>query len=359
MDKTLIPVLGSLAMLAGGPSTAQEAAWYDRLDFSGDLRLRYESISEQQSADRDRARFRARFGFRAEATDDIQVIVRLATGDGSPVSTNLTFDDGFSAKDIRIDRAYVDWRITDAWHVSGGKMRRPWFRSGGNALLWDSDLNPEGIATSFESGRFFGSVAALSVSERSASDDSLLLTAQGGVELAFGGNATLTAGAGYYEYTNIVGNAPFHDGSANGNSVDAAGNYIFDYSLIELFAEYRTEMRGWPLTVFGEWVQNTEAAVEDNAYALGAEIGETKGPGSYQVSYTWQDTEADAVIGTFNDSDFAGGDTDARGHLLKGRYALRDNVTLGATLIIAELGEFSGNERDYDRVMLDIEFSFR
>jgi hypothetical protein len=43
---------------------------------------------------------------------------------------------------------------------------------------------------------------------------------------------------------------------------------------------------------------------------------------------------------------------------LKAAYALRDNLTLAATVIAAERGGFAGNARDYDRVVLDIGFSF-
>ena len=155
------------ALLAPAAATAGEtAAWYDRVEFAGDFRLRYESISEEQGTDRERGRFRGRFGLEAQAADDIRLVFRFATGDGSPVSTNLSFDDGFSAKDLHVDRAYVDWRLNDVWHVYGGKMKSPWFRSGGNALLWDSDLNPEGVAASFSSGRLFGSFAVRSEERR-------------------------------------------------------------------------------------------------------------------------------------------------------------------------------------------------
>jgi hypothetical protein len=194
--------------------------------------------------------------------------------------------------------------------------------------------------------------------EQSADGNSLLLTAQGGVKLAFGDAGALTAGLGFHRYDDAAGNTPFYNGKPKGNSVDAAGNYLFDYALLEVFAEYKTELGDWPLAIFGEWVRNTEASAEDTAYAIGARLGSAKEVGSMQFAYSWQDTEADAVIGTFNDSNFAGGNTNASGHLLKAAYALRDNLTLAATVIAAERGGFAGNARDYDRVVLDIGFSF-
>ena len=68
--------------------------------------------------------------------------------------------------------------------------------------------------------------------------------------------------------------------------------------------------------------------------------------------------QADAVVATFTDSDFGGGGTDARGHTIKGRYALRDNWALAATLFINEVDLASGSPRDYRRLQLDLEFRF-
>lgn len=48
--------------------------------------------------------------------------------------TSQTFDDGFSTKDIGIDQAYVDWKITDELNFFGGKMKNPLFRAGGVPL---------------------------------------------------------------------------------------------------------------------------------------------------------------------------------------------------------------------------------
>ncbi|MGB5246369.1 MAG: putative porin [Woeseia sp.] len=357
---TKIAVALLVAMIVAAPEALAQASWTETIKLSGDTRVRYESIDAEGSANRDRSRFRARFGLEAKAADDIKLVFRLATGDGSPVSTNLTMDDGFSAKQILVDRAYVDWRLNDQWNVMAGKMKTPWFRAGGTPLLWDGDLNPEGIALLGDNGNFFGSLSAMSVEERSSSDDSLLLAAQGGWKGKLGDSGSLTAGLGYFNYTDTKGQSPFYDGDANGNTVDLAGNYVFDYELVEVFAEYKTKFNDLPLTVYADVVQNSGANNgQDLGWTFGATVGKASAPGTTQFGYAWLDTEADAVIGTFNDSDFAGGVTDARGHLIQAKYAIRDNVALGGTLILTERGEFAGPAQDYNRLMLDIEFSFK
>ena len=117
---------------------AADEGWAERLSFKGDVRLRYEGIDEQFESRRDRMRFRARVGLTAEVQDDVQVVLQLATGGDNPVSTNQTFDDGFSRKDIRLDLAYVDWQVNDSWSINAGKMKNPIFprRQGTANLGW-------------------------------------------------------------------------------------------------------------------------------------------------------------------------------------------------------------------------------
>jgi hypothetical protein len=333
-------------------------SWVDRIDFSGDARLRHETIDEDGEEDRKRMRFRSRFGFKASVMDDVQFVLRLATGGGNPVSTNQSFDDGFSTKDIGVDQAYVSWAAADGLNIFAGKMKNPLYSAGKVPLVWDSDLNPEGFAATYSSGMFFGTVAGFTVEERSSSDDSLLYAVQAGVKTDLGEGAKLTAGVGYFAYSDTIGAEPFYNGSAKGNTVDLAGNYVYDYKDTELFAQFDTKLGDLPLQVYAHFVQNNEVSQQDTAYAFGAKIGSAKKQGTQQFSWTYQDIEADAVIGTFNDSDFGGGGTDSEGHLIKYKYMLRDKISLGGTLMLNKVDRFQGTEHDYNRLQLDVEFKF-
>ena len=133
---------------------------------------------------------------------------------------------------------------------------------------------------------------------------------------------------------------------------------MFDYSELEFFVQYETEIGHWPLMVFADWVQNIEIGVEDTAYAFGFKAGSAKAPGTAQFSWAYQDIEADAVIATFNDSDFGSGGTDAVGHLFKGKYALRENITVGFTYMLNDVDRNAGDEHDYSRIQIDLEFKF-
>ena len=100
------------------------------------------------------------------------------------------------------------------------RLKNPLFKAGGVPLVWDSDLNPEGVVVKFKSGGFFGTVGGFSVEERSSEDDSLLYVLQAGYKFSIGEDSSLTAGAGYFAYTNTIGNKPFFDEKPRGNTVD-------------------------------------------------------------------------------------------------------------------------------------------
>ena len=351
-------LLACSVCMSAAVSAEAASAWMEHVALEGDLRLRHETIRVEPGADDDRARYRARFGFRVDAAESVEFGIRIASGEGSPVSTNLDFGESFSLDNVRIDRAYVGWSVNDALTLTVGKMKNPLKRAGDTPLLWDSDLNPEGVAAALESGRFFGTAGAFRLDYRDDGVESRLYAAQAGAQFEVSESSTLSAGIGWFDYTDMAGNSPLFGDDASGNSVDVAGNYLNDYDVLELFAEYESAVGDWPVIVFAEWARNTRAALADTAYAIGVKAGKAEGAGSTEWSWEWRDTEADALVGILSDSDLADGSTDSRGHVLQGSYMLTDHVALAATLIFSEYGGFSDSPTDFDRVMLDIEFSF-
>ncbi len=360
----LAVLLSATLLLISTQASAETDSWTDRIAFKGDVRLRYETIDLDGAAEIDRMRFRARFGLSAKVSDDVKFVFQLASGGDDPVSTNQTFDGGFSTKDIGIDLAYIDWKISDKLNFYGGKMKNPMFRAGGLPLVWDSDLNPEGLALAYQSGMFFGTAGGFSVEQRATDDDSLLYVAQAGMKFPVGEAASLTTGVGYFAYTNTVGNLPFYNFRPKGNTVEAIGTnlplgtYVYDYKNTEIFAQLDMKLGDWPFKVFAHATQNNEVSVEDTAYGVGMTLGTSKNDGDMEFSWAYQDIEADAVIATFNDSDFGGGGTDADGHILQAKYAVSKKIVVGGTLFINKINGFQGTERDYSRLQLDVEFKF-
>jgi hypothetical protein len=326
--------------------------------FAGDFRYRHETVNDDAFDERERQRIRARFGITADVTDGITAGLTLATGGDDPVSANQTLDTGFSRKPIGVDRAYVTWKASKELSFTGGKMANPFYRPLNHHLIYDNDLNPEGLALRYETGSWFTNVAGLWVEERSAADDSILLGGQVGFKRMLNGGRRFLAGVSYYDYLNTQNQTPFWDGAAAGNTVDAAGNYANDFNEAELFAELAFNAGERPMTVFADYVTNTEATLRDDGYAIGASYGEITRPGTWRLSYAYQKLEADAVVGTFTDSDWAGGGTDGVGHVVDFQYLLRSRWTLGFKYFLNERGEAAGNERDYNRLQADLNFNY-
>ena len=332
-----------------------DKAWYDKTEINGDFRLRYEGIYKKPGQDTDRERFRLRLGMKSRVNESINFIMRLESGAQDPVSSNQTIGDNFSGKDFGIGRSYIDWKINNNANIFAGKMKLPWIRPGGGSLLWDGDLNPEGIVMFISNERLFMNTG-VTVIERSSDNSTSLFSFQGGGNFTLDNSAKVKIGYSVFKYNHARGNQPFY--KSKGNTLDDLGNYLNDYTIFELFAEYKHELYGLPVTAHLDWLKNNEASDQDTAYSAGIKLGSSSKKYGREFSYTYHDTEKDAVIGAFSDSDFAGGVTDSKGHFIRARYGLMDNVRLGGTFIISKHGSFSGTEEDYNRMQLDLEFKF-
>ncbi len=333
-------------------------AWFNRLRIKGDFRYRHEHLDLENADNRDRQRIRARTELIARINDQLDVGFGVASGGDDPVSTNQTLGSGASTKDVRLDLAYLKWQTPiDGVTVSAGKFKNPLHRAGGNGLLWDSDLRPEGVTAEFERGGLFATGLGLWVEENSGGDDQFVFGAQTGWRSDLAG-ANVLLGAGYYRFDNFAGEPVAFDGDPRGNSVDAAGNYLFDYHELELFTELGFDLAGQAVTLFGNYVKNDEADDFDTGYAVGGKVKFAVGPRPWQLGYTYQDLEADAVFALFTDSDFIGGGTDGKGHIFRGSYDLTKAISLGGTLFVNERGGNAGEEEDFNRLMLDIAIKY-
>lgn len=347
------PAVPAVALAEARAAAATPAA----IRFAGDMRYRHESIDEDAVAERHRHRIRARFGVTADIAENVRVGLQLASGTDDPVSANQTLDTGFDRKQIGIDRAFFSWAATDELTFTGGKFANPFFRPGNHHLIYDNDLNPEGLALRYARGDWFFNYAGLWVEERGAADDSIMLGGQFGFRHMLDNGMRVTAGASYYDYLEAQGRTPFWDGEQAGNRV-GPGGYLNDFNLTELFGELTFKAGELPVTLFADYVVNGEADDADTGFALGASLGEVTHARTWRLGYAYQDLEADAVIGTFTDSDFAGGGTDGKGHVVELNYGLKDRLVLGLRYFLNERGANAGNEHDYNRLQADVVFNY-
>lgn len=344
-------------------------SWAGKTKVSGDFRYRYEDIDDQRRAKtRDRNRIRARVAVAASVTDKIEVGLGVASGSTDPISTNQTLGGAATTKGLNLDLAYFKWRLTPQLSFSGGKTKNPIYAPEKSQLMWDGDLRPEGIFLAFDNGTWFAhahySFLESDNGSNGTADTGEIYSFQTGYRADFG-SSKLILGASYTDIP-ISGKPSFLDGDCElgssdcfGNTMNNDGTFAFDFREIEGFAEWRSQAGTLPLTLFGQYVQNLDAKDEDTGYSAGIKVGKAKSPGSWEVSYLYRALEADATLGMFSDSDFAGGGTDNEGHVFKASVALAKNTKLSATYFLTEYGEHRrGRTFDYDRLQVDLSFKY-
>ncbi|PHS17056.1 MAG: hypothetical protein COA86_10360 [Kangiella sp.] len=331
----------------------------DRISFKVDFRERYEIIDQEGIEERDRNRLRLRASMKMQVDDSLSFTLGMATGGDDPVSTNQTLDTGSSTKDIRLNLAHFDYKFNDSLSLTGGKMNNPFYKPGKTPAFWDSDLTPEGFALKFKSGNTKGVLVGFSLEERKADSDTYMLGGQITHDFKMSDSSKLIAGVGYYNYTNLQGFGTLYDSKPRGNSVDANGNYLIDFNIAEFLVEFKTKVGGQPLSFFGNLHKNTAADDLDTSIVYGVNYGKVKAPGSWKVGLSFIDNEADSVIGLFNDSDFAGGNTDSKGFLLKYGYGIKKNLSFGLAYISSEFGQSQTEQTEYNRLQLDLKMKFK
>ena len=297
----------------------------------------------------------------AKLNNEVNLGFQIASGTDNPVSTNQTFDGGFSSKQANIDLAFFEWKPVKISGVSvtGGKVKNPFFSPSKTQLLWDSDLRPEGLALKYsKSGDtldMFVNTSYFWIDERKEQGDAVLLGGQAGIEYItpLGG---LVIGAGYYDYQNTKHYSSFYDAEDSaGNSADSTGNYIYDYDDLEIFAELSPVGALDKLTLFVDYVSNIADDVEDNqSWLAGFAFGNVKEPGSFGVRYSYRYIEKDAIIGAFTDSDFLGGGADGQGHKIDINYQIATKTKATMTFFINQSG--IDNSKEYNRIHLDLNF---
>lgn len=382
--KKLVMALAASSMMmtyARAEEAKAPASWADTLAFKGDLRYRVENIEEEGKEDRYRHRIRARLGAEAKPNEELSLGLRLSTAqDNDPVSSNQTLGEGASRKDIYLDLAYLDFHPEAVKGLSliAGKMENPFARV--SDLVWDGDLNPEGVAAKYKLGGdgldLFANLGSFWVEERSADkDDAMLYGGQVGVKAKGEGINALLA-AGYYTYENLEG-YPVLDITGSdrakakgyGNStvketeVDDLGEevvtdvlYGTGFEIAEVLGEIGFDI-GVPATVYGTYAVNQDADDDDTGYLGGLRLGKFKAPGSLEFDYNYRELEANAVLGAWTDSDFIGGGTDGKGHKFALGVQLTKLLKGTVTYFMNEKG-LDGDSKDYDRLQVDVAAKF-
>lgn len=341
------------ALTAKAAAREAKGHWTDRIRLWGDLRARYEAFAfsrdetGEEALDRHRARYRARLNVRGEVNDRVAAFLRLASGDDDPRSTNQSFGSGvdFDTDGLRLDRAYIELSPWAGGEIPGhdgrlsfevGKVPNPFvWKMGRDVLLWDHDINPEGVQGRIsldptEEVEIFARTAYYVIDENGSSGDPDLFAGQIGshVELSdrvrAGGRFSVFAfrdldddfllrsadsGASPNSTTSGAGSLVMGLSGGHSQATVLSGTAYLQLSFLE----------AWPILVFGTAASNLDAHAvpgsgagqEDLAWSLGLEVGDKQE--FVKLGFLYAHLEANAFPSQFVDSDLFDGRTNRKG----------------------------------------------
>jgi hypothetical protein len=409
-----------------------KASWAERIKLGGDLRLRWQadyfdpdndpqneggSATEPLNTTEDRKqwRYRARLSLDATILDPREVNVgkakiglRLTTGnEKNPVSTNETLGDYFNKDGLVFDRAYLqwNWKPEDVWWgnkipefgLTGGRLPNPWFYTD---LVWDNDLNFEGVVFNFKTDTLmentwsgFITTGAFPLKEVETKSDQWLYGGQIGIEHRPRYGITYKLGGAYYFYKNVQGvpltdplqifepdfdaSVPLYRQKGNAeynlNPFATSPDEVIlglasEFELLNVTAQIDLAFF-FPVHVifWGDYVKNLGFDQEEvrqltddpsypdtsQGYHLGALVGYPRMVdfGNWNVSLAYKYLEPDSVFDAFTDSDFGLGGTNCKGYTLSGMFGLYRDIWLQARWLSSN--EIFGREEGFPKLAVD------
>ena len=376
-----------------------------QLTLFGDMRLRYEDrtgrapagslapgaatvMNRNDDEERNRARYRLRFGFKADLVDDWFAAFRMATNPNNPRSGNVTFGDSGSAGPfgkgkslLGVDQVYIGWKGADWITLEGGRMPNPLY---GTSMVVDDNINFDGISEQLHTklmdgklelfGNFVQALYADSTIDNSVAatagnnySDVYMLAEQVGAKFNFTKDLYVKAAPTVFTYTGTrtassetwnsavngassATNQPANFGGPfNGDISDTqsfngwAGNNsaINNLLVVDLPGEVGFKIGKMPMKAFEDFAINVDANQRaDNAghggtgwkdgyaYRAGVQINEAKKKGQWQSQVYWQHTGAFAVDPNLVDADIFDGRTNMQGIVINAVYDFTDAVSI-------------------------------
>ena len=305
-------LLGILALIvAVSPTYGQSDD--SSLNFSGDFRLRYENTSNQIPGSaptelndaRNRGVVRLRAGLTKNINNLINFGARLATGStDDPNTADATLGQFVNDFEVNLDRIFIGLTHKN-FFVTGGKFANPFLRTD---LVWDGDVNPQGIAAGYN---FRGSGSATAkltgiysiVDELALGADSDMIGAQLQVAVPASPGVTLTFAGGYYDYT-IASLTNADAGDTRSNVLNEAGTaYMSDFNLFNVIAivDYQGPNERFPVRFVGDFVNNFGAeGGEGTGFMFDLFVGRTSNINDVRFRYGYSESERDAFLAAFS-----------------------------------------------------------
>jgi len=339
-----------------------------RIELSGDLRGRFENFRYngdalgKTRADRSRMRYRLRIKGKAEINRYIDAVFRIASGGGDPRSTNNTLGNGqdFMADPVSIDMAYLQFNAPEEWlpatkaKLRFGKTPNPFtWKKGKDYLVWDHDLNPEGVGVQLasrpeENLQLLLNTGFFILKENSTSKDPSLFGLQAAAIYDVSETVQIGARTSWYKFSSLdpaffgapmraVAFGNIADGLTNG--APSRRNDGINIISASAFVGWNGS-EDWPILLNAQLVHNLDAASsalfsrapgsEGTGWGGSIEVGDkTK---YVKAGFGYYHEEANYFPAQFTDSDLFDGFTNRRGWTLYFSRQIFANTDLDFTM---------------------------
>lgn len=286
-------------------ATVSPAATASALDVAGDVRLRYESnFGDRDARNRNRAVLRARLRGSYAISGWLSVGAQLTTGDpDDPNSSDVTLSNFDDDLQVSLDQAWLRAK-SGGFEIAVGKIPQPFVRTD---MVWDGDVNPEGIATSVKTQ--LGASVSLKASglyfvvdESVSGPDSYMVGGQITLETKPSSILKLDASIGHFNYS-LASVAGGDTGDFRSNRF-ASGRYLSDFNLLDIIGSATWTGLGnrWPVKLTGDYVRNFGATTPaDKGFSVSATFGRVRDRGDWRVGYGFASVETDAVLAAFSE----------------------------------------------------------
>jgi hypothetical protein len=381
------------------------------LELYGDARVRYEIRSGENLSDdtlqRNRERYRLRLGLRGILADDWFFGIRLETSQ-SARSTNVTIADDTSTSSgggggpfakgsdgINVGQAYFGYKGFKDITLTVGRMPNPLIST---LMVWDSDINPEGLAEQWKHTFTFGGTSAESETasytkdgvalpaakkksegsnlkievfvnlgqfvyddanpenpigpspKRIPNTDAFLLAWQVGAKFSFPKTLYAQIAPTFYNYTGAgdTFNTFFRGDTTAQNQTGVNSLLVFDIP-----AEVGWKLGDLPMRLFADFAVNldgdgraTAAGHPDKgdqryAYQVGVGIGQLKKKRDWQLNVFWQRQDQYSVDPNLVDTEFWDSKLNLQGVGVTVGYMLSDAVWVQLLYGYAERADHS------------------
>lgn len=326
--------------------------------FSGDARFRAE-FNDTDMNDRHRQRMRFRFGGSYTYDEEFTIGARATTGSRTDAKNpHVDLGGGLTKMELNLDRLYVQY--TPEWFggtIVAGKFGNPVYRNPVyGELVWDADVQPEGIAVvyglgemgPFEETSFIG--GQVSVLEQSAGGDFWATMLNWHGKMQRDDDSAIDFGVSYYHYGD-----PTPDGAGAllgvGNAVSGS-EFVSDFGILDAVGAYTFG----DYVVSAEVIKNTRSGdgVGDSGYAFGGAMNTEYG----KLYAQFQTIETDAVFAAVSQDDFLY-TTNHNSYVFGWKNKLMEKLGLHVWALISEMEDDggAGDETVY-RFRVDFNFKF-